>query len=90
MACLTNTAHGQDEVRVVGFEGMHAQNQTQRSTRLKGEQEDCNIKEVGGKRVGIHSGERYVLKVTHESKLTHLQQVWRMGSAVGVKSQRER
>jgi len=44
----------------------------------------------GGKRVGIHSGERYVLKVTQESKLTQLQQAWRMGSVVGVKSQRER
>ena len=87
---MTNTAHGQGDVRVVGYEGMHAQNQTQPSTRLKGKQEDCNIKEVGGKRVGIHSGERYVLKVTQESKLTQLQQAWRMGSVVGVKSQRER
>jgi len=87
---LTKTADGQGDVRVVGYEGMHAQKQTQRSTRLKGKQEDCNIKEVGGKRVGIHSGERYVLKVTQESKLTQLQQAWRKGSVVGVKSQRER
>ena len=83
-------AHGQNQVRVVGYEGMLAQNQTQRSTRLKGKQEDCNIKEVGGKRVRIHSGERYVLKVTQESKLTQLQQIWRKGGVVGVKSQRER
>ena len=69
---------------------MHAQKQTQQSTRLKGKQEDCNIKEVGGKRVQIQSGERYVVKVTQESKLTQLQQIWRMGSVVGVKSQRER
>jgi len=71
---LTNTAHGQDEVRVVGYEGMHAQKQTQRSTRLKGKQQDCNIKEVGGRRARIHSGARYALKVTQESKLTQLQQ----------------
>jgi len=75
---------------VVGYEGMHAQNQTQPSTRLKGKQEDCNIEEVGGKRVRIHSGERYVLKVTHERKLTQLQQTLGMGSVVRVKSQRER
>jgi len=87
---LTNTAHGQGEVRVVGYEGMHAQKQTQLSTRLKGKQQDCNIKEVGGKRVRIHSGERYVVKVTQQSKLTQLQQIWRMGSIVRVKSQGER
>ena len=75
---------------MVGYEGMHAQKQTQPSTRLKGKQEDCNIMEVGGKRVRIHSSERYVLKVTQESKLTQLQQCWRMESVVGVKSQRER
>ena len=74
---------------MVGYEVMLAQNQTQPSTRLK--QEDYNIKVAGGKRVRIHSGERYVLKVTQESKLTQLQQqYWRMGSVVGVKSQRER
>jgi len=77
-------------VTVVGYEGMHAKNQTQRSTRLKGKQEDCNIKEVGDKRVRIHSGERYVLKVTQERKLTQLQQYWRMRSVVGVNPQRER
>ena len=87
---MTNTAHLQGEVRVVGYEGMHAQKQTQPSTRLKGKHEDCNIKEIGGKRVRIHSGERNVLTVTQESQLTQLQQHWRMGSVVGVKSQRKR
>ena len=87
---MTNTAHGQGEVRVVGYEGTHAQKQTQPSTRLKGKQGDCNIKEVGGKRVRIYSGERYILKVTQERKLTQLQQHWRMGSVVGVNPQRER
>jgi 2-C-methyl-D-erythritol 4-phosphate cytidylyltransferase len=77
-------------VREVGYEGMHAQKQTQPSTRLKGKQEDCSIKEVGGKRVRIQSGERYVVKVTQERKLTQLQQVWRMGSVVGVKSHTKR
>ena len=77
-------------MREVGYEGMHAQKQTQPSTRLKGKQDDCNIKEVGGKRVAIHSGERYVLTVTQESKLTQLQQHWRMGSVGRVKSQTER
>jgi len=46
--------------------------------------------EVAGKRVQIHSGERYVLKVTQERKLTQLQQVWRMKSVVGVKSHTKR
>jgi len=72
---LKDTADGQGEERVVGYEGMHAQKQTQPSTRLKGKQEDCNIKEVRGKRVRIQSGERYVLTVTQERKLTQLQQV---------------
>jgi hypothetical protein len=48
-------------VECSGFQWIHAQKQTQRWTRLKGKQKDCNIKEVGGKRVRIHSGERYVL-----------------------------
>jgi hypothetical protein len=87
---LKDTADGQGEVRVVGYEGMHAQKQTQRSTRLKGKQEDCNVKEVGGKGVQIHSGERCVLKVTQERKLTQLQQILRMKSVVGVKSHTKR
>ena len=87
---MKNTADGQGEVRVVGYEGMHAQKQTQPSTRLKGKQQDCNIKEVAGKRVRIHSGERYVLTVTQESKLTQLQQSWRKGGVVGVNPQRKR
>ena len=87
---MKNTADGQGEETVVGYEGMHAQKQTQPSTRLKGKQEDCNVKEVGGKRVRIHSAERYVVKVTQERKLTQLQQHWRMGNVVRVKSQGER
>ena len=50
LSCLTNTPHRQREVVVVGYEEMHAQNQTQRPTRLKEKREDCSIKEVGGKR----------------------------------------
>ena len=87
---MTKTALRQGEVRVVGCEGMRAQKQTQRSTRLEGKQGDCNIKEVGGKGVQIHSGERCVLKVTQERKLTQLQQIWRKGGVVGVNPQRKR
>ena len=54
---------------MVGYEGMHAQKQTQLSTRLKGKQDDCNIKEVGGKRVRMHSGETCV--VSDAGEQTH-------------------
>jgi len=45
-----NTPHIQRQVGTVGYAEMHAQNQTQNSTRLKAKQDDFRIKEEGGKR----------------------------------------